>query len=78
MATVYKVKTKEQVIAHDDGDPTQYAVAWASSEGAARKAKKALCEEHGLKANGADYEAVEVPTSKAGIIDWLNENVKTE
>lgn len=71
MATVYKIQTKENCPPGSDTKPTK----WASSEGAARKAKKELCEEHGLKANGADYEAIDVPTSKAGIIDWLNENV---
>ena len=31
------------------------------------------CAKHGVYR--ADYEAVEVPTSKAGIIEWLNDNV---
>jgi hypothetical protein len=70
MATIYKVTTKDPQPPGGDSRPTR----WASSEGAARKEKKALCEKHGLKATGADYEQVEVPTSKAGIIEWLNDN----
>ncbi len=76
MASVYKASTKNRVGSDEGGG--FIAVKWASSEGAARKAKKELCEEHGLKATGADYEQVDVPTSKAGIIDWLNENHKQE
>lgn len=71
MATIYMAQVKEP-LAHLEGARPKK---WASSEGAARKAKKELCEEHGLKATGADYEALEIPTSKAGLIDWLNENV---
>lgn len=67
MATVYKVKT----IAVDG----KVHVKWASAEGAARKAKKELAEEHGLRPlKDVSYDQVDVPTSKGGIIDWLNEN----
>ena len=71
MATLYKIQVK-QPIAHLEG---ARPIKWAGAEAAARKAKKELCEEHDLKATGADYEQVEVPTSKAGILEWLNENV---
>jgi len=71
MATVYKVTT----IAVDG----KVAVGWASSEGAARKMKKELTEKHGLRPlKDVDYEQVDVPTSKGGIIDWLNENHTVE
>jgi len=67
MATVYKVKTIEV--------EDQVHVACASSEGAARKAKKELAEKHGLRPlKDVSYDTVDVPTSKAGIIKWLNEN----
>lgn len=71
MATVYRIRTKENLPQGSDHRPTR----WAASEGAARKEKKALCEKHELKQTGADYEALDVPTSKAGIIEWLNDNV---
>lgn len=70
MTKLYKVQVKEP-LAHKGGERP---IRWAGAEAAARKEKKALCEEHGLKANGADYEDVEVPTNKAGLLVWLNEN----
>lgn len=71
MAGVYKVKT----VAVD----SKVHVKWASSEGAARKAKKELADEHGLRPlKDVSYEQVDVPTSKGGIIDWLNENYTSE
>ena len=71
MAGVYKVTT-----APVDG---KVHVKWASSEGAARKAKKELADEHGLRPlKDVSYDNVDVPTSKGGIIDWLNENHAVE
>jgi hypothetical protein len=71
MATVYKVTTIEI-----EGEKK---VAWASSEGAAKKMRRELAEEYDLKPlKDVSYEAVEVPTSKAGIIEWLNENYTSE
>lgn len=70
MATVYRARTKEPV-----GQDGLRATKWAGSEAGARAAKKELTAKHGLKQTGADYDALEVPTSKAGIIEWLNENV---
>lgn len=67
MATIYKVKT----------DPVENVVhvCWESSEGAAKKARRELAEAHGLKPlKEVDYELVDFPTSKAGLIEWLNEN----
>jgi len=62
-----------------EGSDQVFGVAWASSEGAARKAKKELAEKYGLKPlKDVEYETVDVPTSKAGIIDWLNENFNRE
>lgn len=71
VAGIYKVKTVEV-----DG---KIHVKWASSEGAARKAKKELAEEHGLRPlKDVSYDQVDVPTSKAGIIEWLNEHHAVE
>jgi hypothetical protein len=79
MATIYKVKTVPRVKFGETADETRVAVRWAGSEGAARKAKKALAEEHGLRPlKDVTYEAVDVPTSKAGLIEWLNENFAAE
>lgn len=71
MATLYKIQVKQPIAHLENARP----IKWASAEAGARKAKKELCEEYGLKATGADYEQVEVPTSKAGILEWLNSNV---
>lgn len=72
MSTIYKVKTDP--VANDAGIEEVH-VAWASSEGGAKKARRELAEQHGLKPlKEVDYEAVDIPTSKAGIIEWLNEN----
>lgn len=71
MAGVYKVTTVPV-----EG---KVHVKWASSEGAARKAKKELADEHGLRPlKDVSYENVDVPTSKGGIIDWLNEHHTVE
>lgn len=76
MATLYKVKTNRPV---DVDGKAKTPVVWAASEGAARKARKELAEKHGLKPlKDVDYEQVEVPTSKAGILEWLNANVTSE
>lgn len=71
MATLYRIQVKEP-LAHLGGAKP---IMWAGAEAAARKAKKELCEKHSLKSNGADYESVDVPTSKAGLLEWLNANV---
>lgn len=71
MATIYKSKT----IAVDG----KVHVRWSSAEGAAKKAKRELAEEHGLKPlKDVSHEAVDIPTSKAGIIEWLNDNHAVE
>ena len=72
MAGIYKVKTWP--VANKAGIEEVH-VAWASSEGAAKKARRELAEKHGLKPlKEVDYASVDIPTSKAGIIQWLNEN----
>jgi hypothetical protein len=42
--------------------------------GAARKERRRLSEEHTLKLNDVEIEQVDVPSGKAGLIGWLNEN----
>lgn len=77
MATIYKIKANRVV--SEEGGYVFIPVAWASSEGAARKAKKEMAERYGLQhLKDIEYGAVEVPTSKAGLIDWLNWNVSKE
>ena len=67
MASAYKVST----IAVDGVIYTQYA----SSEGAAKKLRRELAEAYNLRPlKDVEYEQVDLPTSKAGIIDYLNEN----
>ena len=67
MATIYKAKTiPVDGVVH---------VKWASAEGAAKKAKRELAEEHKLRPlKDVSHEAMDIPTSKGGLIDWLNEH----
>lgn len=51
-------------------------VMWAGTQAEARAAKKALCEKHGLKATGADFTEVDVPTAKPLFLAWLRENIR--
>lgn len=85
MATVYKVTTG--VISVKVGKPKKgveqetverKVVRWASAAGAATKARMELMAEHSLKRDSIEIAQVDVPTSKGGIIDWLNENHTTE
>ena len=70
MATVYKVTGAS------DGGLLQ--VRWASSEAAAKKFRRELMEELDINLNEVTMATVDIPTSKGGIIDWLNENYRTE
>ena len=45
---------------------------WAGSQDAAGKARKALMSEHDLSRSEITTDEVEVPTNKAGLIDFLN------
>jgi hypothetical protein len=49
---------------------------YASSQGDAAGKKRDMLEKYrdaGLKRSAITIEEVDVPTSKAGLIDWLNE-----
>ena len=48
-------------------------VRFAGSQGEATKTRMALAEEHGLKKLGIEIEEVDVPTSKAELLPFLNE-----
>lgn len=45
---------------------------WASSQEAAVKERMKVCEEHGVKRGDVSIDAVEIDTTKAGLIGWLN------
>jgi hypothetical protein len=70
MASVYKVAS-----AAVNGI---VSVRWASSEGAAKKARRELMEELDVSLGEVKIESLDVPTSKGGIIGWLNENYRIE
>lgn len=73
MAAVYKVVTVP--VAKGEGFLKQRHIAWASSDAAAKKARRELADKHGLgPLKDVAIETIDVPTSKAGIIEWLNKN----
>ena len=48
-------------------------VAFAPSQGAASKLRRELAEQHGLRPlKDLDIEPIDIPTTKAGVIEWLN------
>lgn len=90
MSTVYKVKSlaivtvpAQAAVAKTKKTPAKAAtpqldgkiVRWASAEGAAKQERRAMMEAHGLKMADVEITKVDVPTSKAGIIEWLNQNL---
>ena len=51
------------------------AVGWAPAEGKAKKMRRELAEAHGLRPlKDVEITAVDVPSGKAGLLQWLNEN----
>lgn len=70
MATIYKIATPVL----DPETSKNREIAWAPSMGAARKERRRLSEEHTLKLNDVMIEQVDIPSGKAGLIGWLNEN----
>jgi hypothetical protein len=72
MAVVYKVT------AGPTGESPTIHVRWGSSDAAAKKFRRELMEELDIKLNEVTMETVDIPTSKGGIIDWLNANYRTE
>jgi hypothetical protein len=57
---------------NSDGDT---GTTWASSQTESAKARKEFMEK-GFKRNQLVTEDVEVPTSKDGLLNWLNKNCK--
>lgn len=86
MATVYKVMTGKipmEVVTGTGKNKMRETVEtrvvrWASAEGAAKKARRELMETYGVKMADVSIEQVDVPTSKAGIIEWLSVNHSRE
>ena len=65
---------KVQVTAGDENNPAR--AKWAGTQGDASSARRTLCAAHGLGPRSAEVtvEQVEVPTDKAGLLSFLNEN----
>lgn len=64
---IYKVVT----IALPTGSP---ATAWAGAEGKAKKLRRELAEVHDLRPlKDVEITTVDVPSGKAGLLQWLNE-----
>jgi hypothetical protein len=72
MSVVYKVT------AGPTGESQTVHVRWGSSDAAAKKFRRELMEELDIKLNEVTIETVDIPTSKGGILDWLNKNYVTE
>lgn len=70
---VYQSFTKKAV-----DEAGNIAIAWTSNRGAASKARTALCEEHGLKRNEADFAEVDICTKKEEFLEFLNENLNRQ
>ncbi len=63
MTTIYRVKS------------TSGHTAWASSESNGKKARMQMCAECGLQRKDVEVEPMEITTSKAGVIEFLNAEV---
>lgn len=59
------------------GPEVKRVVKWGGSMAEARAAKKEIVAKHGVKASSVSMDETEVPTNKAGLIAWLNENVRS-
>ncbi len=65
------------IIPTPDGDDTPTAK-YAASQSEAANIKREWFEQHkaaGLKRGSIETEEVEIPTSKSGLIPWINENL---
>ena len=71
MTTIYKTFTKVAV----EG---KVRVNWHSSEANAKRDRTLMAEEFKLARNDTDYDVVELQTSKAGVLEWLNANYRAE
>lgn len=60
-----------------DVTEAQTVAKWAGSMAEARAAKKEIIAEHGVKQSAVSMDETDVPTNKAGLLEWLNENVKS-
>ncbi len=67
----YKVSPTVDV-EHDKAKPE---VRWAGSQADAREAKKQMMTDFNLKRSQVDVEETDVPTDKAGLLEFLSKNV---
>lgn len=66
----YKVVLKQGVEAAEG----HTRVVWAGTQADARGARQNLMDAHDVKRSQVDLEEVDVPTDKAGLLAFLNEN----
>ena len=59
-------------VSFNDGDNKEVAK-WAGSQDEATKQRMTFMSEHGIKRKDIHIEPVDVPTTKAELIEWLNE-----
>jgi|CXWK01.1.fsa_nt_gi ribosomal protein L20A (L18A) len=58
-------------VSFNDGDNKEVAK-WVGSQDEATKQRMAFTSEHGVKRKDISVENIDVPTSKAELIEWLN------
>ena len=58
-------------VSFTDGDNNDVAK-WVGSQDEATKQRMAFMSEHGVKRKDVSIENIEVPTTKAELIEWLN------
>lgn len=58
-------------VSFTDGDNNDVAK-WAGSQDEATKQRMAFMNAHGIKRKSISIESVDVPTTKAELIEWLN------
>lgn len=70
---LYKVEVEKDAASED-----QPRVAWAGTQADAKAAKRELAEAHGMGplSKSVSYAEVDVPTDKAGLLQFLRDNVK--
>lgn len=75
MPTIYRTVAKVKA----DVGASEYGIQWFSSEAQAKAARKKIAADCNLRSyKEVEVEQIDLPGSKAGMIEWLNENHTSE
>jgi len=69
---IYRIVTPATLKTEEN--PSKIHVAWASSEGAAKKERRRLSEAHAFPLQEVKYAEVDTGKGKAGLLDYLNKH----